>query len=373
MNFFENITFRKKSNTRTKSTESSCDDENSSVNTTLDGTSNSLPNISTEENVQITELKQKIEELNMQLNSAHEEINNLSIENSELKKTISNINSKHEFLKKATRKLTQNIGTPNKNSKMSTPRCKGSQRKKSSMSSMLDLHEPNITTPTTSKSSKTQPKTIGQKVHKESDSNIKPSDRKNKLCIVSTNKRNKILSIAEKTFRNFQVCHYVSPNCETLQLIKNLDKKLDAYTMQDFCVIMIGEEDFRTTKNYYNIAIELRETIKKIQHTNIILCLPTYKLNNYSTMFNWRIVTFNNLLHLDLETYEYVTVLDSNLDLSYDFSMFSEYNGKINDHGMRNIFQNLLSIINGYPTYSENLITSAENTSSINDFFSLIT
>ena len=370
MNFFENITFRKTPKTRTKSTELSGDDENSLVNTTLDGTSNSLPNMSAEENLlQLMELQQKIEKLNMELNSAHEEINNLSIENSKLKKTISDMDSKHELLKKATRKLTQDIGTPNKNFKISTPRCKGSQKKKSSIPSMLDLHEPTIFTPAATTPSKTQPITTEQKVHKESDSNRKPTYTRNKICIVSTNKRNKILLIAEETFRNFQVCHYMSPNCGTLQLINNLDKKLDDYTMQDFCVIMIGEEDFRTTKDYVNIVIELRETIKKIQHTNVILCVPTFKLSNYSTMFNWRIETFNNLLHLDLETYEYVTVLDSNLDLSYDFSMFSEYNKKINDHGMRNIFQNLLSIINGFPTYSENLLTSKENTSSISDFF----
>lgn len=126
--------------------------------------------------------------------------------------------------------------------------------------------------------------------------------QRRKLCIVSTNKRNKILNIAKNTFQNYEICHYVSPNCNTEQLISNLDKKLIDYTMDDFCVILIGENDLYKTDNYVNIIIKLRETLQKVQNTNIIICVPTFKLSNYSILFNWRIETFNNLLYLDLQT-----------------------------------------------------------------------
>lgn len=85
--------------------------------------------------------------------------------------------------------------------------------------------------------------------------------------------------------------------------------------MDDFCVILIGENDFYKTDNYVNIIVKLRETLQKVQNTNIIICVPTFKLSNYSILFNWRIETFNNLLYLDLQTYNYATVFDSNLDL----------------------------------------------------------
>lgn len=183
---------------------------------------------------------------------------------------------------------------------------------------------------------------------KNARSTVTKAVQKRKLCIVSTNKRNKILDIAKKTFQNYEICHYVSPNCGTQQLISNLDKKLIDYTTDDFCVILIGEKDFYKTDNYVDIIIELRETLQNIQNTNIIICVPTFKLSNYSTLFNWRIETFNNLLHLDLQTYNYATAFDSNLDLCYDFTMFSKFDRKINNHGMRNIFHNLSLTIADY-------------------------
>lgn len=49
--------------------------------------------------------------------------------------------------------------------------------------------------------------------------------------------------------------------------------------------------------------------------------------------------TFINLLQLDLQTYGYAIPFDSNLDLHFDFNMFSKINRKLNDRGMRNIFE----------------------------------
>lgn len=207
----------------------------------------------------------------------------------------------------------------------------------------------------------------------EADLSIKPKNTKRKLCIVSANKSNKILSIAKNTFQNCEFCHYVSPNCGTEQLINNLEKKLIEYTMNDFCIILIGEKDFHKTANYVDIIIKLREKLQKIQHTNIIICVPTFKLSDRSTLFNWRIETFNNLLHLDLQTYNYATAFDSNLDLCYDFTMFSKFSRKINDRGMRNVFHNLSVTIADYNSSFSQQENIADNQTSISsprcDFF----
>lgn len=136
------------------------------------------------------------------------------------------------------------------------------------------------------------------------------------------------MSIAENTFQHAEICHFVTPKCGIIQLTRNLYHKVVNYSMNDYCVILIGEEDYRKTQNYVEIIVELRNALKKIQNTNIILCAPTFKLSNYSTMFNWSVETFNNLLYLDIQTYNYATILDSNLHLRYDFTMFSRYNKK---------------------------------------------
>lgn len=40
-------------------------------------------------------------------------------------------------------------------------------------------------------------------------------------------------------------------------------------------------------------------------------------------------------------THEHAYILDSNKELDYDFTMFCRHSGKINNNGMRNIFENL--------------------------------
>lgn len=332
MNFFDNITFRK---TKTRSLEMS--DETSLNSSKLDGSTSSLPNISGDENnIQIQELQNQIAQLTSQLNSAHEEIKNLNIENTELKKIVNELTSKNDLLKKATKKLTTEVGTPNKSSLTSTPHPNPqpkSQKKTGKTQLLLEKQG-------TANASMVELDSIT--TQKEEPHDLSSFSLKRKLCIVSANNNNKVLYTAQEIFKNFQICHYVKPNSGVIRLIKDLQQKLINYSMSDYCVVLIGEEDFLQTENYVNIIITLRETLMSIQNTNIILCAPTFKLSDYSTMFNWRIETFNNLLHLDLQTYNYATAFDSNLNLSYDFTMFFKFNRKVNDCGMRNIFQNLL-------------------------------
>lgn len=169
--------------------------------------------------------------------------------------------------------------------------------------------------------------------------------QKRKVCIISANKTNKILNIAEEMLPNYQICHFLSPHCGIQHLLNNLHKKLATYTANDHCVILIGEEDFLVTKNYDKLITDIRNCLLKIQHTNIILCLPTYRCSVYSTLFNIRVETFNNALCLDVHTNKYATVLDSNLNLVCDYTMFSKYTGKINSGGIKNVFYNLQHLL----------------------------
>lgn len=364
MNFFENITFRK-SNTKRHSLTQTNSVETSPNSSKIDGSTCSLPNISTDENdVQVQQLQTQIQQLNLQLNSAHEEIQNLNLENTSLKKTVLELTSKYDILKKATKTLTIEGGTPGKSKNTptsSTPRINSQKKNKKKHSNKLNENLDS------SKTSVIIPRNHENQIIKDVNIPVK-----NKLCVVSANKVNNITSIAEETFKNSQICHYILPNCGILQLINNLDKKIADFTMSDHCVILIGEKDFQQTENYVNIIIELRESLLKIQHTNVILCVPTFKLSNFSTMFNWRIETFNNLLHLDLQTYGYATAFDTNLDLLYDFSMFSRINRKINDRGMSNIFNNLLQTISESSIERDAFIHEIDNNvvaSSSREFF----
>lgn len=50
------------------------------------------------------------------------------------------------------------------------------------------------------------------------------------------------------------MCHYIITNGGTAQLINDLDTKVKNYTKSDFCVIFVGEEDFKSTKIYIDIV-----------------------------------------------------------------------------------------------------------------------
>ncbi|CAK1598183.1 unnamed protein product [Parnassius mnemosyne] len=183
MNFFDNITSRKK---RTQSmTDHTCS-ESSSDNSKLDGTSCSLPNLSGDENnIQIQKLKEQIEHLTLQLNSAHEEINNLSIENHELKKTVQGLASKHEVLKKATKKLTNDVDTPKKSLKVSTPLNKSTRKKQNILNkiSSTPITQKPIADPTMTQQDNT--------AQINETTNIKLKQARKKICIISANKTNK--------------------------------------------------------------------------------------------------------------------------------------------------------------------------------------
>ncbi|KAJ8723137.1 hypothetical protein PYW08_003049 [Mythimna loreyi] len=114
MNFLDNITFRRnrsKSETKTNDTE-----ENSSLtNSPIDGTTTSLPDISDDEDEQITKLKQQLEQLTLELNSAHNEIESLTLENMKLNHLNQELQKQNALYKKvACSPAKLKLQTPNK-------------------------------------------------------------------------------------------------------------------------------------------------------------------------------------------------------------------------------------------------------------------
>lgn len=349
MNFLENITFRRHRAQSLNETNISSD---KSINgSTLDVTASSLPNVSSNENDELLEeLKNEIDKLKLELAAAHGEIINLSLENTQLKNSLQESSSKNELLKKATNELRSNLCSPINQSKLSTPIAKTKKQKKEHRKDNSTLKEITCTpkrklaslNQTLTNEAKTNNITSDETIEKNKNITHKKCQ---KICILSSNKDNNILTIAEQNFENRKVIHYLTPNVGIKKMTENLDNKLKDYTLNDYCVILIGEEDFLTTNNYFDIIIHLRHTLQSMIHTNIILCVPTYKCREYSMMFNWRVETFNNLLFFDILSHEYAYVIDSNLQLSYDYDMFSRRNGKLNNVGMHNVFDNIKEFI----------------------------
>ncbi|KOB78891.1 putative E3 ubiquitin-protein ligase TRIP12, partial [Operophtera brumata] len=268
----ENVTLRRAYTQMTMS----INESNMSIDNPLDVTTNSLPDLSTDDD-QLRTLLQKIELLETQLNSAHSEIEQLLLQNRELANTNKELAKKNVIYKKLGNSPAKFVTT-----QLSTPRNIGKQQSK-----------PKI------------------------------------------NKQTQTESIKLKEIE------VTKPACGIQFLLEGIAAKLKDFTMQDFCVVFLGEDDFQNTNNNLKLVMYIRETLQKVQFTNIILCLPTFKCHNYATMFNWRVENFNNLLYIDNESRKYAYLLDSNLNLTYDYRMFSKLNGKVNIHGFQIILHNL--------------------------------
>lgn len=289
------------------------------------------------------ELKKEILKLKWELDSANHKITQLSIENEDLKKTITelkSINDKTSLKKRSSPKQAKKSFSNNKQA----------EKKLAENENIVEKENNNN----------------GEQ--KQQEKNRKITKCAKKICMISSNKTNSMLSIAESTFDNYKICHYLKPNSGINQLIKGLEVKLKGYTQKDCCIIFIGQEDFKKTNNYFDLVLNLRETLQLITHTNIIICLPTFVCNNHSTIFNWRLECFNNLLYLDIHTHNYAYLLDSNLNLSYDYDMFSRRYGTIKNKGMKKIFEDLEQLVL-FLVSNENDSSDEINTVTCSDFF----
>lgn len=385
MDHQENITFRRANTQLTISR----NETNMSIDA-LDVTTNSLPDLSTD-NDQLEPLLQKIEQLQLELNSAHEEIEQLLLQNRELSKTNKELTKKNVLYKRIgnspAKFLSPKYSTTHNNITQQKPKVLKQTQTDSKVlnteeMSSKKLHKETQTNTdiskqiTERKEKETQtnftPTILERNLQlKVQDSNLHPSTRPhttinqtqtrsnftpsaaiqklNKICIISSQKSRNLQQktiVENKYINRYDVCHYRKPSCGIQHLLEGIATKLKDFTMQDFCIVLLGEEDFQSTSNNLELVMYIRETLMKVQFTNIIICLPTFKCHKYATMFNWRIENFNNLLYLDNESKEYAYLLDSNLNLTYDFRMFSKLNGEVNIHGFRTILHDLGKLMN---------------------------
>lgn len=173
---------------------------------------------------------------------------------------------------------------------------------------------------------------------------IQPSLLQSRLCVIS-NHSNHMVKLLKQELSNASTCIYLTPGAGTHELFSGLQHKLQDFTLSDFCVIYIGDKDFKTSTNYHTLVELIQEQLSQVQNTNIIICLPTFKISEYSNLFTKRVETFNNLLYQTNLTNEFCHILDSNLHLSYERDMFSKF-GNVNRLGFRTIFNDLIHLLN---------------------------
>lgn len=397
----QNITYRNYKPQRASSLSDLSRNDHSPL---FDTTMISLPDTSFNESQTVIELKEKINELTNQLTCAHQEIEILNTENFRLKTDLNkslklvetyknfsisdnihmspssirrskgnkstlykDISCLQKSPKNTSHQTTQTDGSPkNTGSNKISPYKTVQNHNKSHEELGVEKVDVTIEKATLSPSSlidysqkpKKESTSILQKKSKSTTTMDNPQPKELiqmtdtsdcNICIISTNIKNKVRDIAETTLRKHSknICHYLMPHCKTEQLLRDLETKLKTFTYNDFCIILIGEEDFSTTNDYFQLVFSIRTTLEKTKHTNVIVCTPTYRYSYYKTMYNWRVENFNNLLYLDILTHEHAYFLDSNKNLSDDYTMFKKRTGLINNYGIHTIFIDIDDYIQG--------------------------
>lgn len=353
MNFFENITFRRKHVISDSNT--NCE----ILNETLDESASSIPDISMECNDEaILKLKEQINKLELELNSAHQEIKTLSKENKNLKKLNEDLLKENDLYKRNT-----NSAVKSKETKIRSPIKE--EPSKSNKIQIDALKQSAVATNTKSDSSDSKPQ-IGKPRHSHITRKI-VNLKKRKLRIISNCKYHGALENIENIFsEHFEYCHYLSSRSGLKEILINISEKVKNLSLDDYCIIMIGENDIKSAR-VCNIELikQLRESLQQITHTNVVVCCPTYVRG--ALIQNYRTKMFNNLLYLDIHNNNYAYIFDTNRDLSLE--MFSHRTGKLNSHGTKRIFESIyermIIDIKNYP------LEDLNNTSNNSDFFRL--
>jgi hypothetical protein len=257
-----NITLRKKL-IRSKSELDLSSMTNNILNSTiLDSTMLSINSeIPANESITYEELSQEILSLKKLLQQSEHEIDNLNLENNELKRTIDGQNKQFQLLKAITteiglnnksitpirRKITQINTSITKTSPLHLGRsvifnapCFNKRTEHSDTHKQMTTQHTNINAPTMT----TDVADLGPAFHHttQTQHNIinKEQKTKNRMCVISSNNRNKILNIMKKTFDNkYNVCHYSLPGAGLENIIEGIENKIYGFTMSDYCVVLL--------------------------------------------------------------------------------------------------------------------------------------
>lgn len=188
---------------------------------------------------------------------------------------------------------------------------------------------------------------------KQDERNARSETKRTKLTILSSNKKNAVLQAAEKKIPQAQICHFLTSNGGIQQILDGIETKLHDFTHKDFCIVFIGQNDFQTTKSYKLTIDYIREKILLVQHTNVIICLPTYNCCGPANLnlYNNRIEIFNKLLYRDNLAHNYAYLIDSNKNLDYSPKMFNTKTGCINGRAFRSMLDDILKQMTDITTY----------------------
>ncbi|KAI5635612.1 hypothetical protein NE865_11692 [Phthorimaea operculella] len=305
--------------------------ENDDDDTPLDLTSGhirnrSCPAITQNNQEEITMLKNTIEALQKQLASADMDIEKKLNENCKLKEIIK---QKDLALNRLKSQCKEKIP-------VKTSQEKKTEQKKQPKATCLNADtESNDNIGVDNgiiSDSEDNAELFNNKIHIDTNS-------KRKIHIFSTNKKNNVLTIAERHFKNTSLCHFIYPGSGIRHQLDSVLPKIADFTTNDFCIILLGDQDFYSSKDYNELVSNIRQTLLEMQHTNILICIPSFKLNKQSTMFNSRIELFNKILCEDNLKFQYAYLIDTNSNLEYDRRHFNLKTGSINNSGMDIVFR----------------------------------
>lgn len=351
----DNITLRKQ-NTRSLTNLSLLinDDEKTILDTTMMSVPDSLQDYNNGDDV--NDLNEQINALKIELMSAHQEIDYLNSENFRLKSDLERALKTDQACKKTCLTPSRKSNTPSSLSKQKSmlynirPIISNNDSNMTSTNYCKDIivetHDKETQTSEISYNTVMQSNNSTSFSQLGNIAQIKPvgvSQRKhkNKLAIMSSRCTKGTLPLIEEIFCNeFDYCHYLLNNADTEELLSIVKNNIKHFTMQDYCLIFIGENDLRNNE-YLDILVKFKSSLETIKHTNIVICAPTYIRG--ALIHNYKVELFNNLLSLDIKNHQYAYFFDSNYTLTLD--MFSYNTGKINKHGWRDIFDQIKSKI----------------------------
>lgn len=305
---------------------------------------------STSDNLSVMELKLEIKRIQTELDIANNEIEKLNNTNTKLNKK----NQEQEKIIKLYEKNTcidYTYECERNRNKVNSPSMSTPLRKHKNIVSRKD-NEPNKLLSQENMCLQNEKSILPSEINKTNTTN----NPGRKLCLItSTSQDRKSSKLREHFARRFSCCHYRTPGGGIEQLSDGLQEKLKDFTIMDYCIIMVGESDFNISKNYQNIVTLLKQRLNDVQHTNIIVCLPTFKCKDYCNLFNKRVELFNDMLYRDNEKNEYCYILDSNNSLDYySNEMFSQYSGKLNLNGLKTVLCDLDYLMFDIIVFNEN-------------------
>jgi hypothetical protein len=165
---------------------------------------------------------------------------------------------------------------------------------------------------------------------------------KRKLAIISTNNKHRICRLINKdnVLQTFACCHYITPGGGIKELFNQIERKLDNFSLDDYCVVLIGENDFESDVEQRELVKYINETLEAITTTNIIVACPTYKLGK--PIYNSKVEDFNSMLLSDANFHKNHFSYDTNLNLEFDMFLPT---GEISKRGTENIISHISNFI----------------------------